>query len=175
MRRKIFPPHATCTSGADLENKCWKTELGWKEKRGLRRKIRTYKRFYTRNSINTLHVYFSRFILSDLLFFILKIQPGGPHYHHHVHTVLNGCRLVKQILPQRGRLGSGFVKIWMEHTCMFLCLWMNRTFSSIKHMFKKTSLTGADPENFSRGGGGPTLSKIDSVWRITVEVHKYEK
>ena len=23
-------------------------------------------------------------------------------------------------------------------------------------------------------GGGPTLSKIDSVWRITVEVHKYE-
>ena len=23
--------------------------------------------------------------------------------------------------------------------------------------------------------GGPTLSKIDSVWRITVEVHKYEK
>ena len=28
---------------------------------------------------------------------------------------------------------------------------------------------GADPENFSRGGG-PTLSKIDSVWRITVEV-----
>ena len=31
----------------------------------------------------------------------------------------------------------------------------------------------ADPENFSRGG--PTLSKIDSVKRITVEVHKYEK
>ena len=29
---------------------------------------------------------------------------------------------------------------------------------------------GADPENFSRGGGVPTLSKIDSVWRITVEV-----
>ena len=26
-----------------------------------------------------------------------------------------------------------------------------------------------------QGGGGPTLSKIDSVWRITVEVHKYEK
>ena len=25
------------------------------------------------------------------------------------------------------------------------------------------------------GGGGPTLSKIDSVWRITVEVHKYDK
>ena len=24
-------------------------------------------------------------------------------------------------------------------------------------------------------GGGPTLSKTDSVWRITVEVHKYEK
>ena len=55
-------------------------------------------------------------------------------------------------------------------------------------------ITGADLENFSRGG--PTLSKkkpitqtqkilntsylivifwIDSVWRITVEVHKYEK
>ena len=33
---------------------------------------------------------------------------------------------------------------------------------------------GADPENFS-GGGGPTLSKINSVWRITVEVHKYKK
>ena len=33
--------------------------------------------------------------------------------------------------------------------------------------------SGADPENFSRGG--PALSKIDSVWRITVEVHKYEK
>ena len=32
----------------------------------------------------------------------------------------------------------------------------------------------ADPENFSRGGG-PTLSKIDSVWRMTVEVHKCEK
>ena len=25
------------------------------------------------------------------------------------------------------------------------------------------------------GGGGPTLSNIDSVWRITVEVYKYEK
>ena len=34
-------------------------------------------------------------------------------------------------------------------------------------------ISGADPENFSRGC--PTLSKIDSVWRITVEVHKYEK
>ena len=33
--------------------------------------------------------------------------------------------------------------------------------------------TGADPEIFSREG--PTLSKIDSVWRITVEVHIYEK
>ena len=30
--------------------------------------------------------------------------------------------------------------------------------------------SGADPENFSRGG-----PKIDSVLRITVEVHKYEK
>ena len=33
-------------------------------------------------------------------------------------------------------------------------------------------VSGADPENISRGG--PTLSKIDSVLRITVEVHKYE-
>ena len=33
---------------------------------------------------------------------------------------------------------------------------------------------GADPENFS-GDGGPTLCKIDFVWRITVEVNKYEK
>ena len=33
--------------------------------------------------------------------------------------------------------------------------------------------SGADPENFSRGG--PTLSKIDSILWITVEVHKYEK
>ena len=32
---------------------------------------------------------------------------------------------------------------------------------------------GADPENFF-SQGDPTLSKIDSVWRITVEVHKYE-
>ena len=35
------------------------------------------------------------------------------------------------------------------------------------------TVAGADPENFSRGG--PTLSKIDSVWCITLEVHKYEK
>ena len=30
-------------------------------------------------------------------------------------------------------------------------------------------------QDFSRGEEGPTWSKIDSVWRITVEVHKYEK
>ena len=33
--------------------------------------------------------------------------------------------------------------------------------------------SGADPENFSRGG--PTLSKIDSILCITVEVHNIWK
>ena len=61
------------------------------------------------------------------------------------------------------------------------------------HVYLNTHITGADPENFSKGG--PTLSEknplhtqkllitsylivilwIDSAWRITVEVHKYEK
>ena len=61
-----------------------------------------------------------------------------------------------------------------------------RSFFSTSDYFKLTTFfddfvlfimsisTGADPENFSREGG-PTLSKIDSVWRITVEMHKYEK
>ena len=60
----------------------------------------------------------------------------------------------------------------------------------LRNEMRMHSNTGADPENFSRGG--PTLSKktpithpwilviwlllwINSVWRITVEVHKYEK
>ena len=67
--------------------------------------------------------------------------------------------------------------------------------TSKKATFQSNCQSVADVENFSRGGGSTLIKKksitqtqkilnnsylivilwIDSVWRITVEVHKYEK
>ena len=77
-----------------------------------------------------------------------------------------------QIFSQKTTVGHQF---FVDNIATYRSHTINHTLLRflVQMMLIKSYDTGADPENFSRWG--PTLSKIDSVLRITVEMHKYEK